>query len=70
MNEEKQYKLLNEILEWANSDETKAQSVNELAHYLFKINEVKQVREKQSDIIKGWEKWKKEKIEIIINGIK
>ena len=62
-------KLLNELLDWANSNETSSQSVNDLAHYLFKITEAKQVREKNIELEANWEKWKAEKIAIIIKGI-
>jgi hypothetical protein len=63
-------KLLNEILEWANSNETKIQNVNDLAHYLFKIAEAKKTREETNDIDKKWDEWKKEKLDIIVNGLK
>ena len=63
------HELLNELLEWANSDEVKWKSVNDLAHYLFKVVEAKKLREEKSEVDKNWNEWKKEKIDIIINGI-
>ena len=62
-------KLLNELLDWANSNETSSQSVNDLAHYLFKITEAKRAREKNIELEANWEKWKAEKIAIIVKGI-